>query len=441
MAVLTFPGGIHPPERKELSEKASLEQMPIPKMAFCFVHQNLGAPPKIICEVGQRVKTGQVIAQQSGAVSVPLHAPVTGTVKEITKMLHPAQKKKLDVIVLEREEKEEWELMEPIDFTTASREDLYQRILDAGIVGLGGAAFPTHVKYTSTLVRPADLVIINGAECEPYLTIDHRFMLEKGEELLNGLRILMKVAGAKKGIIGIETNKPDAIEKMTQLAAHDNGIDVLGVKTKYPQGAEKQLIYTTTRRKVPVGGLPIDIGVVMNNVGTAVAVSQAVTEGKPIVDRGVTITGEGIRNPKNVIARIGTPIAELIDFAGGYKGEPEKVVAGGPMTGPLLQKTETPVMKATSGVLVLPKPKRAAAPEKPCINCNQCVEVCPMSLEPNFLVKLCKARKNDEAIEMNLLSCIECGACAYICPARIDHVKTFQLTKKVYRAMNAKRRK
>jgi electron transport complex protein RnfC len=441
MAVLTFPGGVHPPERKGLSEKASLEQMPLPKSVYCFVHQNLGAPPKIICEVGQRVKTGQVLAEPSGPVSVPLHSPVTGIVKEIKKMLHPGQKKKLDVIVIEREEKEEWDLMEPMDFTTATRDDLYKRILDAGIVGLGGAAFPTHVKYTSTLVRPADLVIINGAECEPYLTIDHRFMLEKGTELLTGLRILMKVAGAKKGIIGIETNKPDAVKKMTEIAAHDNEIDVVAVKTKYPQGAEKQLIYTTTRRKVPVGGLPIDIGVVMNNVGTAIAVAQAVTKGKPIIDRGVTITGEGIQNPKNVIARIGTPISELIEFAGGYKGEPEKVIAGGPMTGPALQNTETPIMKSTSGVLVLPKPEKPVRPEKPCINCNQCVEVCPMALEPNLLVKLCKAKKNDEAVDMNLLSCIECGACAYICPARIDHIKTFQLTKKVYRAMNSKRRK
>ncbi len=439
MAVLTFPGGIHPPEMKELSQSAPLERMPLPKMVYCFVHQNLGAPPKILCEPGDTVKTGQIIAEPSGKVSVPLHAPVTGTVKEIIKMMHPAQKKKLDVIVIERTAKDEWQLMPSMDFTTAGREELYQRVLDAGIVGLGGAAFPTHVKYTSTLVKPADLVIINGAECEPYLTIDHRFMLEKGEEVLNGLQILMKLAGAKKGIIGIETNKPDAIENMRKMASHDDHIDVVGVKTKYPQGAEKQLIYTTTRRKVPVGGLPIDIGVVMNNVGTAVATSQAVTKGIPLVERGVTITGEGINNPKNVLVRIGTPVSELIQYAGGYKGEPEKVVAGGPMTGPALSSTETPVMKSTSGILVLPKPEKQPRPAKPCINCNQCVEVCPMALEPNFLVKLCEAKKYDEAVEMNLFSCIECGACAYICPARIDHVKTYQLAKRVYSTLKGRK--
>ena len=435
MAVLTFPGGIHPPEMKELSKDASLERLPLPKTVYCFVHQNLGAPPKIVCEPGDMVKTGQIIAEPSGKVSVPLHSPVTGEVKEIVKMMHPAQKKKLDVIVIERTGEDDWQLMDPIDFTTAGREDLYQRILDAGIVGLGGAAFPTHVKYTSTLVKPADLVIINGAECEPYLTIDHRFMVEKGEDLLNGLRILMKIAGSKKGIIGIETNKPDAIENMREMASHDDNIDVVGVKTKYPQGAEKQLIYTTTRRKVPVGGLPIDIGVVMNNVGTAVATAEAVAKGIPLIERGVTVTGEGISNPKNLVVRIGTPVSELIHYCGGYVGEPEKVIAGGPMTGPALTTTETPVMKATSGILVLPKPDKQPRPAKPCINCNQCVEVCPMALEPNFLVKLCEAKRYDDAVDMNLLSCIECGACAYICPARIDHIKTFQLTKRVYKAL------
>jgi len=435
MAVLTFPGGIHPPEMKELSQNASLERMPLPKTAYCFVHQNLGAPPKIVCEPGDMVKTGQIIAEPSGKVSVPLHSPVTGEVKEIIKMMHPVQKKKLDVVVIERTGEDDWQLMVPIDFTTAGQDELYQRILDAGIVGLGGASFPTHVKYTSTMVKPADLIIINGAECEPYLTIDHRFMFEKGEELLNGLRILMKIAGAKKGIIGIETNKPDAIENMRKMASHDGNIDVVGVKTKYPQGAEKQLIYTTTRRKVPAGGLPIDIGVVMNNVGTAVAVSEAVSKGIPLIERGVTITGEGINQPKNVLVRIGTPVSELIHFAGGYKGEPGKVVAGGPMTGPALTTTETPIMKGTSGILVLPKPDKQPRPTKPCINCNQCVEVCPMALEPNFLVKLCEAKKYDDAVDMNLLSCIECGACAYICPARIDHIKTFQLTKRVYKAL------
>jgi len=435
MAVLTFPGGIHPPEMKELSKDASLERLPLPKTVYCFVHQNLGAPPKIVCEPGDMVKTGQIIAEPSGKVSVPLHSPVTGEVKEIVKMMHPAQKKKLDVIVIERTGEDDWQLMDTIDFTTAGREDLYQRILDAGIVGLGGAAFPTHVKYTSTLVKPADLVIINGAECEPYLTIDHRFMVEKGEDLLNGLRILMKIAGSKKGIIGIETNKPDAIENMREMASHDDNIDVVGVKTKYPQGAEKQLIYTTTRRKVPVGGLPIDIGVVMNNVGTAVATAEAVAKGIPLIERGVTVTGEGISNPKNLVVRIGTPVSELIHYCGGYLGEPEKVIAGGPMTGPALTTTETPVMKATSGILVLPKPDKQPRPAKPCINCNQCVEVCPMALEPNFLVKLCEAKRYDDAVDMNLLSCIECGACAYICPARIDHIKTFQLTKRVYKAL------
>lgn len=440
MALFTFPGGVHPAEKKDLSKNSPIEKMYTPKQLMLYLSQSIGAPSELIVEVGQRVKTGQQIARNKGIISVPLHSPVTGTVKEIKKVMHPVQQKPMEAVIIETDEKgEELDYLTPIeDFSKSSNQELYTRILEAGIVGLGGATFPSHAKYIESLKKPIETVILNGAECEPYLTIDYRMMLEKTAEIVEGLKVLMKVSGAKNGIIGVEDNKPEAIEELRKFET--DRIKIIALKTKYPQGAEKQLIYAATGKKVSVGAFPFSVGVIMQNVSTAFAVYEAVKLGKPLIERGVTITGEGIKSPKNVIAKVGTPVQEMIDFSDGFTGEVDKVISGGPMMGLALKDTSSSVMKGTSGILVMVKPEGKPIPEKPCINCGYCVFACPMNLEPNYMVKLIKSKQFDKAVEeAGLMSCMECGSCAYSCPSKIDHVKTFKTAKRVYSALKGRK--
>lgn len=432
MKLLTFKGGVHPPEKKELSRDFPLETFRIPEKIYLYLVQSAGSPPKLLIEKGQEVKTGQKIAEASSLISANLHSPVTGIVEDITKMFHPVLGAPSDLLVIKRtSEKDEWELLEPIDFENSDPKLLVERVKEAGIVGLGGAAFPTHVKLSPP--KEIDTLIINGAECEPYLTVDHRLMLERTEELITGIRIIMKILNVKKAVIGVENNKKDAIEALKRFS--NEGIEVVALKTKYPQGAEKQLIKAILNREVPSGGLPMDVKVVVQNVGTAIAIKEAVVDGKPLIERGLTVTGEGVKTPKNVVARIGTPIEELIDFAGGYNGEVERVVLGGPMMGIAVPNTSIPTMKGTSGVLVLTKEVTGSIYTRNCIRCGRCVEACPMNLRPNVLYKLVQAKKYDEAASEGLFDCIECGSCAYICPSKIDHVRHMKLGKKVYRAL------
>ncbi|MCD6546746.1 MAG: electron transport complex subunit RsxC [Thermotogae bacterium] len=430
--MLTFKGGVHPPEKKELSKDSPLENFKIPEKVYLYLVQSAGAPPKLLVEKGQEVKTGQKIAETSSIISSNLHSPITGVVEDITKMFHPILGAPSDLLIIKRtDEKDEWDLLDSIDFEKADSKNLVERIKEAGIVGLGGAAFPTHVKLSPP--KEIDTLIINGAECEPYLTVDHRLMLERTEDLITGIRIIMKILKVKRAIIGVETNKRDAIDTLNRFAG--NGIEIAPLKTKYPQGAEKQLIKAILNREVPSGGLPMDVKVVVQNVGTAIAIKEAVVDGKPLIERGLTITGEGVKTPKNVVARIGTPIEELIEFAGGYNGTVEKVILGGPMMGIAVPNTSIPTMKGTSGIVVLTREVTGSLYTRNCIRCGRCIEACPMNLRPNVLYKLVKMKRYDDAVNEGLLDCIECGSCAYICPSKIDHVRHLKLGKKVYRAL------
>jgi len=434
LAILSFSGGIHPPERKELAKNQPIQEISVPKTIYLFVNQNTGKPPAALVKKGDSVKTGQKIAEAQDPISVPLHSPVTGIVSDIKKVMHPITQKPEELFVIESET-DQIDFLKPLtDWRAYDKEKsqtlLYERIKEAGIVGLGGATFPSHFKYVEAMKKAVDYVILNGAECEPYLTIDGRLMLERAAEVVAGLEILLKVCGAQKGYIGIEDNKIEAYESLKKF--QNDRIEPVLLKTKYPQGGEKQLVYAITRRKVPVGGFPIHIGVIVHNVATAYAIYEAVVKGKPLYERGLTITGEGISHPGNYWVRIGAPIQSIIDLAGGLKEGGGKVILGGPMMGIPVKDLTIPVMKGTSGILALPGKMVSEIKEMTCINCGRCIMACSLRLEPNRLVKLVKAKKFDEAYEQGVLNCCECGSCAYVCPSKIEHVKHFKLAKKLH---------
>ena len=439
MKLPTFRGGVHPPERKELSQNASLTVLPLPETVYVFLANHAGIPAKPVVKTGDKVKTGQLIAESEGFISAHLHSPVTGEVREIAKYYHPTLSKPEDAIVIQRTSEDDWELLGGTgscdDF---SSREIVDRIQRAGIVGLGGAMFPTNVKLSPPAEKKIDLLVINGAECEPYLTIDYRYMLERSEGIIEGTRAIMKALGVSRAIIGIEDNKPEAISKM-KVASNGSNIVVKALKTKYPQGAEKQLIYALEKRVVPSGGLPLDVGVVVDNVGTAYAVYEALEAGRPLVERGVTLTGEGLKNPMNVVARIGTMTQELIEFAGGMLEGVDRVVFGGPMMGVTIPKLDVPIVKGTSGVTVMKE--TAPLEEFPCIRCGRCTFVCPMNLQPFLLNLYGSNRLYDKAVENGLMDCIECGSCSYGCPANIELVKNFKLHKKIYRSLKGGARK
>lgn len=430
MKLLTFKGGVHPPEKK-LTEHEKIQKAPLPEKVVVLMAQHTGAPAKVVVEVGQQVKTGQVIGEPQGPVSAYVHSPVTGTVTNVAKINSAVHGMAVEAVTIERTGEDEWELLPKLDWTTVTKEELIEQIKKAGVVGLGGAMFPTHVKLNPS--KPVDTLIINGAECEPYLTIDHRVMLEMDEELLEGIEITKKILGVKEVYIGIEYNKKDAIEHLERK--WKGKVKVAALKTKYPQGAEKQLIKAITGREVPSGGLPMDVGVVVQNVSTMVAIKQAVVDGRPLVERGMTLTGEGVNRKGNWWVRIGTPISWIIErlgdgFAEGYNEL--KVLMGGPMMGIPVPNLDTPLLKGNNGITVIPEQKRESTN---CIRCSYCVHVCPMNLQPYLLDLLARKKKYDEAAAIGLLDCIECGSCTYICPANVEHVKSIKLAKKVYRTL------
>jgi electron transport complex protein RnfC len=428
--LLTFKGGVHPPEKK-LTEHEKIQKAPLPEKVVVLMAQHAGAPAKVVVEVGQQVKTGQVIGEPQGPVSAYVHSPVTGTVTNVAKINSAVHGMAVEAVTIERTGEDEWELLPKLDWTTVTKEELIEQIKKAGVVGLGGAMFPTHVKLNPS--KPVDTLIINGAECEPYLTIDHRVMLEMDEELLEGIEITKKILGVKEVYIGIEYNKKDAIEHLERK--WKGKVKVAALKTKYPQGAEKQLIKAITGREVPSGGLPMDVGVVVQNVSTMVAIKQAVVDGRPLVERGMTLTGEGVNRKGNWWVRIGTPISWIIErlgdgFAEGYNEL--KVLMGGPMMGIPVPNLDTPLLKGNNGITVIPEQKRESTN---CIRCSYCVHVCPMNLQPYLLDLLARKKKYDEAAAIGLLDCIECGSCTYICPANVEHVRSIKLAKKVYRTL------
>lgn len=412
-------GGVHPAENK-LSANKAIKKLALPTSVFIPVAQHIGAPAQALVKKGDQVKVGQLIAKSGGFVSANIHSSVSGTVKKVDLSMdssgYPKQGFYIDVAG------DDWEAgidtsPELIENFEADSKAIIEKINSAGVVGLGGATFPTHVKLMPPQGMTAEMLLINGVECEPYLTADHRVMLEKGAELLVGIRLLMCALKVQKAHIGIENNKPDAIEHLKQLTATDQSIDVVPLKVKYPQGGEKQLIKAVTGREVPPGALPIAVGAVVSNVGTALAVYEAVQKHKPLIERVVTITGKSLANPSNYLVRIGTPVQNLIDAAGGLPEDTGKIISGGPMMGKAISTTDVPVTKGTSGVLIMPEKEAKREQMKNCIRCTRCVTVCPMGLEPYFLMTVSDKQVWDKAEANNIMDCIECGSCSYTCPA------------------------
>lgn len=430
MGLATFKGGVHPPDKKELAAKSPLVEASSPKTVVIPLIQHLGAPCKPIVTIGQEVKKGEMIGEPGGFVSAPVHSSVSGKVVAMGEFPISIGRM-VNSIVIENDGKEEWTtLKDNPDYMNLSSEELKGKIKDAGIVGMGGAAFPTHVKLSPPKEKPIDAVIINGAECEPYLTADYRLMIEKPSEIIDGLKILMKILGVSKGYVGIENNKPDAVLKMKE-AAKDSNIEVHALEVKYPQGAEKMLIEALLDREVPPPpGLPMDVGVVVHNVGTTIAIYEVARYGKPLIDRVVTVTGEGIKEPKNLIAKVGTLISQLIEDCGGIKNGEAKVISGGPMMGFALYTLDVPVTKGTSGVLVIPESDIVHADKfGPCIRCGRCIDVCPMYLIPSMLSLFSEKGFFEDAKEYNLFACFECGTCAYVCPSKRPIVQFIRLAK------------
>ena len=412
-------GGIHPPENK-LSAHQPIQQIPAPRIVAILLSQHMGSPAKALVEKGDDVKIGQLIARGEGFLSGNIHASVSGNVAKIEEVQDASGYKRQAIFI--DAAGEDWEETIKLD-TNLEKEirldgaGILKRITEAGIVGLGGATFPSHVKLTVPRGKKAECLIINGVECEPYLTSDHALMLEKGEEIMVGIQLLKKALNVTMAHIGIENNKPDAIELFQHLAMAYEGITVHALKVKYPQGGEKQLIKAVIGREVPSGGLPVDVGVVAFNVGTVFAVYEAVQKNKPLIERIVTITGKSVKQPANFRVRIGTPISALIEAAGGLPENTGKIIMGGPMMGKALGNSEVPVVKGTSGILILPIEESQRPVIQPCIRCAKCLTVCPMGLEPYLLMPLAQQNNFDRLEVEHVMDCIECGACNYTCPA------------------------
>ncbi len=421
-------GGVHPPENK-LSANGKIIVLTLPEQVIIPLSQHIGAPATPIVQKGDTVKAGQLIAQATGFVSANIHSSVSGTIVAIDNVTDAAGLSKPAITI--KVEGDEWEngidRTEKIEHNIAlSQEEIIKAIAAAGIVGMGGATFPTQVKLTPPPGNKAEFLIINGVECEPYLTSDHRIMLEKAEEIIIGVQILMKAIGVKKAIIGIENNKKDAIAHLQQIADKTPEIEICPLKVKYPQGGEKQLIQATTGRTVPSGALPIAVGAVVQNAGTALAVYEAVMKHKPLIERVVTVTGKSVKNPGNYLCRIGTPVSKLLEAAGGIPEDTAKVIGGGPMMGRTMLNIDSPVMKGTSGILLISYKEARRSPVRNCIRCSKCVSVCPMGLEPYLLAKLATFNLLERLEEEKVMDCIECGSCSFTCPSArplLDYIR------------------
>lgn len=437
MKLKTFPGGLHPPDNKQWSAHKAIENCPMPEELVIPLSQHIGAPAELCVAKGDRVNKGQVIGIAKGFVSVPVHASTSGEVVAVEPRPH-ASGRNLPAVVVRPDGEDRWTdgLLEA-DPASLSADEIRERIRSAGIVGMGGATFPTHVKLTPPENKPIHTLIINGVECEPYLTADHRLMLEETARVLDGIAILKKVLGVERALVGIEANKPDAIEVMKKACA-GQGIEVAPLAVKYPQGAEKQLILALTGREVPSGGLPMDVGVVVQNVGTAAAVSDAVRRGLPLIERIATVTGPGIAEPKNLRIRVGTPLADLVAFCGGLKGDPAKIIMGGPMMGAAQLSLNVPATRGTSGLLLFREGEIPLSPEGPCIRCGRCVQACPARIMPTSIAAYSRLDLIAEAEDLGAMDCIECGCCTYTCPATLPLVQAIRYGKA---AILAKRRK
>ncbi len=436
----SFRGGVHPDDRKRYTAAKSIEVAPVPVKVIIPTRQHIGAPCAPVVKVGDLVKKGQVIAEAQAFVSSPIHASTSGKVTEINDYPHSVFGS-CQAIVIESDGQDEWLEGLPLsrEWKTMEADEIKEAIRQAGLVGMGGATFPTHVKMAPPPEKKIDTFILNAAECEPYLTADHRAMLEYTERIVRGMQIAMKALGVSRGIVGIEENKPDAIVAM-QKACGVVGIEVMPLETKYPQGAEKTLIHVITGKEVPSGALPMDVGVVVQNVGTAIAIADAVERGLPLIERVTTVTGAAIAEPKNLLLRVGDTFSNAIAMCGGFKEEPMKVIAGGPMMGMAQSNIDAPIMKGTSGILALTKADVNPGPERPCIRCGRCVGACPMGLIPSMLSILGERGAYPVAKEeYDLLDCVECGSCVYVCPAKRNIVHYIKLSKAQNAALAAKK--
>ena len=421
-------GGIHPPENK-LSAGKKITALAAPKQVIIPLSQHIGAPAQAVVKKGDLVKVGTLVAKAGGFVSANIHSSVSGKVNKIDNALDSSGYKRPAIYI--DVEGDEWE--ETIDRSdalvkdcTLSSKEIVDKIAAAGIVGLGGATFPTQVKLMPPPGSKAEIIIINAVECEPYLTSDHSLMMEKGEQILVGVTLLMKAVNVNKAVIGIENNKPDAIAHLTKLAAAYPGIEIMPLKVQYPQGGEKQLIDAVIRRQVKSGALPISAGAVVQNVGTAYAVYEAVQKNKPLFERVITVTGKSLAKPSNFLARIGTPMKQLIEACGGLPEDTGKIIGGGPMMGKALVNTDVPTAKGSSGILIMNEKEAKRGEVQPCIRCAKCVGACPMGLEP-YLLATVSAHGDFERVEKeDIMSCIECGSCQFTCPSNrpmLDYIR------------------
>ncbi len=421
-------GGVHPPEKK-YAQDSPIEGFPLPKQVIIPINQNLGAPSVPQVKKGDEVKAGQLLAKGEAFISSNVHSSVSGKVFKIDQSIDTTGYKRMSIII--NVEGDEW--VDSVDRSddlrpevTMGQKEIIDKVHEMGIVGMGGATFPSHVKLMVPKGKTAEYLLINGVECEPYLTADHRLMLEKGKEMLTGTKILMKALGVSKAVVGIENNKPDAISHMKELAAEFDGISVQPLKVKYPQGGEKQLIKAVVNREVPSGKLPIEVGCVVHNVGTAFAVYEAVQKNKPLVERVVTVTGDPVKKPSNFLVRIGTPIRELLENAEADLENTGKIVSGGPMMGKALSSADVPVVKGTSGILLFRNEQAKRVDLKPCIRCGRCILACPMGLEPIYLAQVSEKGDWEKAENEMVMDCIECGSCQYTCPSGrplLDYVR------------------
>ena len=452
---MTFRGGVYLPEDKDKTKGLSIQPIPIPERIVIPLSQHTGAICEPLLKVDDLVKKGQKIGEGKGLITSPVHSSISGKVIDISFQPHPLGNDIVS-ITIESDGKDEWvdNLKQNEDYLSVEPERLREIIKEAGIVGMGGAQFPAHIKLSPTNGNKVDYVILNGAECEPFITSDHRLMVEKSSEIIEGLKIIMRILSVKKGFIGIEKNKPDAIKAM-QIAewgmrnGDKSAIEVVGLNVKYPQGSEKQLIKSVLKREVPSGKLPMDVGVVVNNIGTVYAIYNAVRYGKPLIERIVTVTGDGVKEPKNILAKIGTSFDFLIQNCGGFSGEPEKVIMGGPMMGIAQYTLKVPVIKGTSGIVVFSKNPPSSPFYKggqgglyqPCIRCGRCIDNCPMGIRPNLYGLYAERGMIDNASEWNVMDCIECGICSYVCPSNRPLVQFIKYLKSEVKKKNANRKR
>lgn len=430
MGSKTFKGGIHPPYNKEHSRFLSIEEPSgSPEMIFPL-SQHIGAPAAAVVKVGDHVFTGQLIAAASGFVSANIHSSVSGAVTAIKPYMHPNGTEVMSIII-ENDFKYEKDPSVTANSSVdkLSPEEIVEIVRNAGIVGMGGATFPTHVKLSPPADKKIDAVIVNGAECEPYLTSDHRVMLESPESVLRGLTACMKALNVQQGYVAIEDNKEDAILAMSEAAREFENIKIVPLKTKYPQGSEKHIIKAVLGREVPSGGLPADAGVVVVNVDTANSVYTAIDTGMPVISRIVTVGGDAVKTARNFRVRIGTPVKDIIEAVGGFKEQPEKILLGGPMMGAAISTTDVPIIKGTGAILAFTKEALSHSGPSKCMRCGKCVEACPMHLQPLLLGAY--GRKGDLEMlkKLNIMDCIECGVCSYLCPGRQNPLQYIRVSK------------